>query len=83
MEQLTQLADRLGLNNHAMAVYLGVHVTTYDKWCKGTRAPNACLIRLLDVLAMIELLAPGIHETLLPKTHTMKRNRGRPKKQAP
>ena len=84
MEQLNQLAERLGLDNHAMAVYLGVHPTTYDKWLKGTRAPNACLLRLLEVLEMIEVFAPGINQALLlPKTQTVKRNRGRPKKQAP
>jgi DNA-binding transcriptional regulator YiaG len=73
--QLRDLAQRLQLTDTQGAAYLGVPVTTYRKWHAGTRTPSAVAIRLLDVLGMIEALAPGMHAHLIP----VAAQRGRPK----
>lgn len=74
--QLRDLVSRLRLTDTQGAAYLGVPVTTYRKWIAGTRAPGAVAVRLLDVLGMIEALAPGMHAHLIPAAA----QRGRPAK---
>ena len=48
------------------AIYLGVPLGTLLNWLQHAREPNTVITRLLDVLAMLEVLAPGIHASLLP-----------------
>lgn len=76
--QLRELVSRLQLSDTRAAIYLGVPVATYRKWHAGTRAPAAVAVRLLDVLGMIEALAPGMHAHLIPAAVP----RGRPRKQS-
>ena len=57
---------RLGLTAQGAADYLGVPVTTIRKWIDGTRTPGAAVIRLLDVLGIVEAIAPSIHAAMLP-----------------
>lgn len=61
---------------------LGVPVYTLKKWTTGTRAPNASAVRLLDVLATVETLAPNIFSAFLPEPSqpVAKRSVGRPSK---
>ena len=60
--------DRLGLNDKQAADYLGVPVFTLRKWLTGERAPGAATHKLIEVLGMLEALAPAIHESLLKGT---------------
>jgi hypothetical protein len=59
-------ADRLNLNEHRAAAYFGVPVFTYRKWASGDREPGAAVTRLLDVLGMVEAMAPALHDSFLP-----------------
>jgi transcriptional regulator with XRE-family HTH domain len=49
-----------------MADYLGVPIHTLRKWESGERSGSATLLRLLDVLGMVEALAPALHASFLP-----------------
>ena len=58
--------NRLNLDEHEAADYLGVPVFTLRKWTTGERQPGAAVLRLLDVLGMVEALAPALHASFLP-----------------
>lgn len=64
-QRLAQTRERLGLTQPRMAVYLGVPVATYQSWEMGLRDPSASALRLLDVMGIVEALAPGVHSELL------------------
>lgn len=57
---------RLNLDESRAADYLGVPVFTLRKWATGERQPGAAVLRLLDVLGMVEALAPALHASFLP-----------------
>ena len=59
---------RLNLSEPQAADYLGVPVFTLRKWATGERQPGAAVIRLLDVLGMVEALAPNLHQTFLVRS---------------
>ena len=40
----------LGLSQKAMAAACGVHRSTYVKWERGEREPDAAAVRLIEVL---------------------------------
>ena len=65
-ERLAQTRQRLKLTQPRMALYLGVPTATYQSWEMGLRDPSASVLRLLDVLGLIEALAPGVHAELMP-----------------
>lgn len=65
VERIRATMARRGMNQAAMARYLGVPQGTIGNWLGGTRVPNKSVARLVEVLATIEVLAPGIHEQLL------------------
>ena len=69
------LMARLDLNEARAAAYFGVPVFTYRKWLNGERMPSASVMRLVEVMGMVEALAPGLHAALLPEPIA----RGRPK----
>ena len=60
--------DRLGLTDNQAANYFGVPLHTLRKWLNGERAPGAATQKLLDVLGLIEALAPAIHDSLMKGT---------------
>ena len=64
--RLSATMARLGLTAQGAADYLGVPVTTIRKWIDGTRTPGAAVIRLLDILGIVEAIAPSIHAAMLP-----------------
>ena len=43
----------LGLNQSEMAAACGVHRSTWVKWERGEREPDAAAVRLIDVLLWI------------------------------
>jgi len=71
--RIVETLNRLNLSDTQAADYLGVPVFTLRKWKTGERVPSAAVVRLLDVLGLVETLAPEIHFHLLP---TGKNKRG-------
>lgn len=65
VERIKAIMERRGMTQAAMARYLGVPQGTMGNWLAGTRAPNKSVARLLDVLGMVEVMAPAIHEEFL------------------
>jgi hypothetical protein len=65
-ERVRQTLDRLNLDEPRAAAYLGVPVFTVRKWTNGEREPGAAVARLLDVLGMVEAMAPALHNSFLP-----------------
>lgn len=61
------LMTRLGLDDSRAAAYLGVPVYTFRKWASGERTPSASVLRLLEVLGMVEAMAPALHAAFLPE----------------
>lgn len=64
--RLAQARKRLKLSQSHMALYLGVSVVTYQSWEGGIREPSASVLRLLDVLGLVEVTAPELHAQLIP-----------------
>lgn len=64
-QRVTEILTRLNLTEQGGANYLGVPVYTLRKWINGTREPSAAVIRLLDVLELVETQAPELHRTLV------------------
>ena len=64
-ERLKGIMRRQGLSKKGLADYLGVPEQTCFKWITGERLPSAAVIRLIDVLEMIEMLAPDIHNSIM------------------
>jgi DNA-binding transcriptional regulator YiaG len=60
--------ERLGLTDNQAADYFGVPVHTLRKWLNGERAPGAATHKLVEILGLIEALAPAIHESLMKGT---------------
>jgi DNA-binding transcriptional regulator YiaG len=65
-ERIKTTIERLSLNEKQASEYFGVPVFTLRKWCTGEREPGAATHRLIEVLGMIEALAPSMHQSLLP-----------------
>lgn len=58
--------DRLTLTDSQAADYFGVPVFTVRKWLTGEREPGAAVARLVEVLGLVEALAPSLHSSLVP-----------------
>ena len=79
-ERVRHTLERLHLDDTRGAAYLGVPVFTVRKWITGEREPGAAVARLLDVLGMVEAMAPALHGSFLPPVSTTPpRKRGRVK----
>lgn len=76
---LAGIMGRLGIDARQCADYLGVPITTLRNWLTTERIPNASALRLIEVLAVIETLAPAIHAHLIPEPVPLKRPGRRPK----
>jgi DNA-binding transcriptional regulator YiaG len=81
-ERVRHTLDRLHLDDTRGAAYLGVPVFTVRKWITGEREPGAAVARLLDVLGMVEAMAPALHGSFMPaesvhvkKSRTKKENK--------
>ena len=64
--EFAALMTRLSLDEPRAAAYLGVPLYTFHKWVTGERTPNASVLRLVDVLGTIEVLAPALHDSFIP-----------------
>jgi len=61
-----RLAARLGLDETRAAGLMGVPVYTWRKWATGQRQASASAYRVLELLAMMEALAPDLLAALVP-----------------
>ena len=59
------LQARLGLSTAQLATYLGVPLPTCAKWLRGEREAPAVARRLLDVLQLVEMTCPDVHNHLI------------------
>ena len=75
---LGTLMTRHQLTDTQGAGLLGVPVFTLRKWQAGTRAPSAAAVRLVDVLGMLDALAPALLDALIPAPVVTAARRGRP-----
>ena len=66
-ERIRALIARKGWSNNQTARYLGVPYGTFGNWMQGTKKPSAIVGRLLDVLGVVEVLAPHVHTNLIPE----------------
>lgn len=66
MNQITTLRERLGFTVAQCAQYLGVSTHAVIKYENGTRAPSRALVRLIGVLQTLEVMAPAIHDHMMP-----------------
>lgn len=80
--QVAQTVERLGLNDAQAAQYFAVPVFTVRKWLTGEREPGAAVARLLEVMGLLEALAPNLHQTFLVDL-APRVKRGRPGKSSP
>ena len=63
--RLIQARERLGLSIGEMAVVMGVSHYTIRNWEGGTRTVSSCGARLLDVLDILQMLAPMVLDTMV------------------
>jgi transcriptional regulator with XRE-family HTH domain len=63
--RLVTLRASLDLSHEQTAALLGVSPHTLRKWIDGERAPGGLLVRLLDVLDLVQTMAPAIHAALV------------------
>lgn len=74
-QNIGAMRARLGLTLQECAEYLGVPLVTLVKWENGTRTPGSAAKRLFEVLGMIEVIAPDLHEHFLPPVRDKRRRR--------
>jgi hypothetical protein len=67
METLGGLAARHSLDKTRTAALMGVSVFTLRHWRAGTRTPAASAVQLLEVLCLVEILAPDLLAALVPE----------------
>ena len=65
-ERLKAVQVRLNLSQQELADYLGVSIGTLRNWVQGVRPMPVHVVRLLDVLGMVEAMAPGLHLAMMP-----------------
>lgn len=65
--RIVALMERHHWTQAQVAAYLGTPAGTLGNWLQGTRKPPLSMVRLLDVLGIIETLAPPIHAAMMPK----------------
>ena len=66
LPSLAALVNRRQLTEAQTAGLLGVPVFTLRKWQSRTRAPNAAAVRLVEVLNILDTIAPALFNTLVP-----------------
>jgi DNA-binding transcriptional regulator YiaG len=78
--QVRATLERLNLDEPRAADYFGVPVFTLRKWATGERQPGAAVLRLFEVLGIVEAMAPALHGSFLPPVQQVTpRKRGRVK----
>ena len=66
MNQITDLRARLGLSVPQLAFYFGVRAHAIIKYEHGTGQPGGALLRLIEVMQTLEVMAPAIHAHMMP-----------------
>ncbi len=61
-----ELMTQLGFDEHKMARYLAVPVSTLRKWVRNDRKPSASVLRLVEVLDTVRVLSSSLHSCLVP-----------------
>jgi DNA-binding transcriptional regulator YiaG len=64
--RIRALMVKKGWSQNETARFLGVPTGTMGNWMQGTKKPSAIVSRLLDVLGVVEVLAPHIYVNLMP-----------------
>lgn len=82
---LLALIARHNLCETQAAGLLGVPVFTLRKWTSAQRAPSASAVRLLEVLGLLEAVAPALLDALTPGpvVHVEKVQGKRSRKESP
>tara|TARA_R110000868_G_scaffold112398_2_gene302672 strand:+ start:1186 stop:1476 length:291 start_codon:yes stop_codon:yes gene_type:complete len=82
---LLALIQRQNLCETQAAGLLGVPVFTLKKWTSAQRAPSASAVRLLEVLGLLEAVAPALLDALTPGpvAHVEKVQGKRSRKESP
>lgn len=64
-----EIIDRIKANNklndEALAAYMGISKNTLISWRYNSRKPSAAALRLLDVLFLLDMVAPDVRDILL------------------
>lgn len=64
--ELEAMRARLGLTPRQLSQYLGVSYGAVRHWLVGSRLPDNSVRRLVQVLGMVEAMAPGLHAAMMP-----------------
>lgn len=67
IKKIKAIALKYNMDQTQMALYLGVPKPTLVQWFQGNRKPSSSVARLIEVMGILETLAPAIHAALLPK----------------
>ena len=70
---LAALIARHNLTETKAAGLLGVPVHTLAHWLAGRRSPGAAAVRLIEILCMLDAMAPALLAALIPTTGYNKR----------
>lgn len=64
-EQLERMVKRYNFSHTELALHLGVSRAAVSHWLSGTREVPDSIKRMLEILGMIEALAPSMHWQLV------------------
>lgn len=64
--RIRALMAKKGWSQNETARFLGVPTGTMGNWMQGTKKPSAVVGRLLEVLGVVDVLAPHIYVNLIP-----------------
>ena len=68
--RIIALRTRLSLSVDQCADMLNVSSYAVIKWENGTRTVSPATIRLIDILEMLEVMAPDMHAQFMPAKDT-------------
>jgi len=66
INRIKELRTRLSLSVDQCADMLNVSSHAVIKWENGTRTVSPATIRLIDILEMLEVMAPDMHAQFMP-----------------
>ena len=64
-DRLNAIMSRGRITPSELARYLGVPMNTLTHWLRGERMPGAASLRLLELLELVEIVAPQVHDRLI------------------
>ena len=66
VDRIKDMRSRLALSVAQCADMLKVSTHTIIKWENGTRAVSPSTMHLIDILEMLEVMAPDMHAQFMP-----------------